>query len=272
MAELTDCTDINPLNIAASGYYLAATPSSEYPFGFLPLPTLESVESSEDTAILRARVKDYEGELARFDLSDEVAAVFILDIPEPTGTSIIIQLPTRPETSFRVVVRSAHHPIDDYTLVWSYLDPEDGATTLDMPVLSDFSLRGTSEVIFDLVPWGSGNGEWAMVKRTAMARPGIERLLVLTAHTTLGAEHIGSTLYVDSSSGKNLTLPEEADVDLSIFPVGTKFSFVQYGTGAVTIVGDGAVSLTGASSATTAQYQTGTVQKVVSDEWFVSIP
>jgi hypothetical protein len=88
-----------------------------------------------------------------------------------------------------------------------------------------------------------------------------------TASYTLVADDAGKTVRMDSGSAVNLTVPEEASVD---FPVGTVVEVRQVGTGTVTVVEEGGVTVnieTGLTLALRGRYASVSLHKVGADIW-----
>lgn len=90
-----------------------------------------------------------------------------------------------------------------------------------------------------------------------------------TTSRTLALTDAGDFIETTNSSAVTITIPTNASV---AFTIGTEIDFFQYGTGALTIVGDTGVTLNGTSggSATIlAQWKGATIKKRGTNEWII---
>ena len=70
-----------------------------------------------------------------------------------------------------------------------------------------------------------------------------------------------------SGTAMTITIPTNATV---AFPINTEIAIVQYGTGKVTVAGDGVtINSAGGLKSTSAQYASMTLKKIATNEWLL---
>lgn len=86
-----------------------------------------------------------------------------------------------------------------------------------------------------------------------------------TTNYTFALADAGTTVYMNSSSTRTLTVPPNSSV---AFPTGTYINFGRLGTGSVTLTPGSGVTIRNANGLVLAsQYSIGTLHKIGTDEW-----
>jgi hypothetical protein len=92
------------------------------------------------------------------------------------------------------------------------------------------------------------------------------QIFTFTGNVTLGLGSRGSVVHMNSSSATTVTVPANATV---AYPVGTVIRIRKLGTGNVSIVGAGGVTINwvGGTSTVSTQYGLAEIHKISTDTW-----
>jgi hypothetical protein len=132
----------------------------------------------------------------------------------------------------------------------------------DDPLVTD--LRDLTDVLIDGETYGqvlSYNGtEWANTSLVGISASS-------ASNYTLVLTDMNKTIERDSSSANTVTIPLNSSVQ---FPIGTKISVYQYGTGKTQIIGDAGVTVrSNPGFYLSARYSVATLVKRAADEWIL---